>query len=81
MRVNFEAGKAAFYAGKTEADNPFICGTTKLGAPKFSDFDAGCEWADGFRADQQRIASRSEVEEATRLTDVSQFRRRYRRER
>ena len=75
----FNAGRKAFFDGLSREANPFICGTTKLGAPKFSDFDLGSEWDAGFQSCRTRSATKAEIEAATRATDLGQFRKRFRR--
>lgn len=78
MSDPFKSGQAAFFAGKPATANPYIAGTTKLGNPKFSDFESGSEWERGFiSAKPARIASKAEIE-AARAIDVSNFGRRYR---
>lgn len=73
---DYEAGRAAFLSGKALSDNPYICGQTARGNPKFSDFDAGCAWEDGYRSAQPaRQASPQEIAAAASV-DVSRFRRR-----
>lgn len=70
----FEAGREAFAKGKTEADNPYLFGKTKLGAPKFSDREAGCDWHNGWlSAKPMRIASAKEMA-AARSVDVRNYR-------
>lgn len=75
MTSDFEAGKQAFLSGLTQNDNPYICGLTKLGNPKFSDQEAGADWERGFiSAKPERVASAKEIA-AARSVDVSRFRR------
>lgn len=71
----FEAGRSAYHTGQGESANPYICGTTTLGNPKFSDYDRGCDWHNGWLADQARTASKREIE-AAQSVDVSRFRKR-----
>lgn len=69
----FEEGQAAFAAGKTEQDNPYICGQTKLGNTKFA--EGGQDWLAGWIAAKPvRKAGKAEIEAAARV-DVSRFRR------
>jgi hypothetical protein len=68
----FEAGRAARLEGLAEIDNPFVCGTTKLGNPRF--LDGGADWLLGFNH-VGRIASAEEMA-AARKVDVARFRRR-----
>ena len=73
--TDFEAGKTAYLAGKLASDNPYICGVTKLGAPKFSDADLGADWERGFISGAPvRKASKAEFDAAAQV-DVSRFRR------
>lgn len=75
MNKDFEAGKQAFLSGKSENDNPYICGLTKIGNPKLSDHEAGEDWYAGFRsAAPSRVASDAEIAAANRI-DVRNFRR------
>lgn len=68
----FQAGKVAYHAGKTENDNPYICGTTKLGNPKMT--EEGYDWLAGFNSCKARKATEAEVATAATV-DVSRFRR------
>jgi hypothetical protein len=74
--AEFEAGKLAFSEGKSECDNPYICGTTKLGNPKFSDQEAGAEWLAGYISAKPARAATEEELQAAAQVDVSRFRRR-----
>jgi hypothetical protein len=67
----FQAGVEAKKSGKTENDNPYIIGKTKLGANRLS--EEGIEWQSGFNS-VGRVASKEEMN-AARLVDVSRFRR------
>lgn len=69
---SFLEGKQAAAQGKTLDDNPYQIGTTKLGAPKYS--EQGENWIRGF-ASIGRRASAKEAEDARRFTDLSQFKR------
>lgn len=71
---DFKAGLEAAKAGKSEDDNPYINGKTKLGNPKLSDPEKGEEWWNGFRSVKQRHASKKELEDAAKV-DVSRFRK------
>lgn len=80
MSPEFEAGMIAFAAGKTEADNPYICGVTKFGNPKMT--EEGHDWLAGFiSAKPARVTGAAERAAADRLTNLGQFRKRYRRAR
>lgn len=71
----FEAGRAAALSGHPIDSNPFICGTTKLGNPKFSDLELGAAWEDGHKsAIPPRICSEAE-NAAARSVDPRRFRR------
>lgn len=74
MSEDFQNGRAAYHEGKPISDNPYICGTTKLGNPKFSDFDAGSDWDNGYRSEIKRFATKEEIAHAAAM-DVSRFRR------
>jgi len=73
--MNYEAGRAARWAGKPWSDNPYLSGTTKLGNPTFSDRDAGSDWERGWHDAVARKASEAEVRAAASV-DVRRFRRR-----
>ena len=45
-KTPYELGREAALAGKTEADNPYICGKTKLGNPKMA--EGGWDWFAGY---------------------------------
>lgn len=65
-------GKQAAAQGKSLADNPYVIGHTKLGAPKLG--AAGLAWEQGF-ASIGRRASPAEVAAAASV-DVRNFRAR-----
>lgn len=49
--------------------------STKLGNVRFSDFEAGSDWDNGFRSMQPaRVASQKEIQ-AAQSVDVSRFRK------
>ena len=71
----FIAGKDAALANKQKSDNPYICGLTKLGNPKFGDMEAGLDWEAGWYSVQPpRQSTKKEMEDARRY-DLSQFKR------
>ena len=72
MSPAFEAGIEACKSGKTENDNPFIIGKTKLGNNKLS--EDGIEWLNGFVSAIKRVATQKEMQVAAQY-DVSRFRR------
>jgi hypothetical protein len=75
MTTTFQVGFAAGKSGAPSTSNPFIAGTTKLGAPKFSDFDEGSAWAAGWQSAQPaRVAGKAELAAAASV-EVSRFRR------
>ena len=58
--MSFEAGKQAFFNGLTLADNPHICGVTKLGNVKLT--EEGVNWERGYLSVKPaRIASAKEI--------------------
>lgn len=79
MTSEFQMGVAARKAGAGFCDFPDSCldRLTKLGTrvPNC----AGIEWQRGWES-VQRFAGKLEVEAATRLTDLGQFRSRHRRQ-
>lgn len=73
MSEAFQAGVEAAKQGKKASDNPYICGTTKLGNVKYA--EDGIDWDNGFRSMQPaRIASKIEIE-AAQSVDVTRFRK------
>ncbi len=73
MSEAFQAGMNAAKEGKKASDNPYICGTTKLGSIKFA--EGGVDWDNGFRSMQPaRVASQKELQAAATV-DVSRFRK------
>lgn len=77
MSEAFQAGMNAAKEGKKDSDNPYICGTTKLGSVKFS--EGGIDWDNGFRSMQPaRKASKEEIQAAASV-DVSRFRKKFNR--
>jgi hypothetical protein len=75
MSNPFTSGQEAFRAGQSESDNPYICGTTKMGSPKFSDAEAGAAWYAGWvSVKPARVASTKELAAADAV-NVSRFRR------
>lgn len=69
----FEIGRQAALGGKGISENPYTCGTTKLGNIKLT--ENGVEWEAGFNsAIPARFADEKEMASA-RLLDVSRFRR------
>jgi hypothetical protein len=71
IKTESQLGAEAYKAGQQLDANPFPRNSEESGA-----------WQDGWRNEygkaNPRVASRQEVEEATRLTDVGQFRSRHR---
>jgi hypothetical protein len=65
----FLEGKEAAKRGKVLADNPYVIGYTKLGAPKLS--EEGRQWEYGFGS-ISRHATKKEIEAAAKV-DVAQF--------
>lgn len=75
MSEAFKAGTQAFKDGKKIAENPYNNGFTKLGNVRFSDFEAGSDWDNGFRSMQpDRVANQKEIQ-AAQSVDVSRFRK------
>jgi len=73
MSEAYKDGMKAAKEGKQASDNPYICGTTKLGSIKFS--EGGIDWDNGFRSMQPaRKASEKEIQAAASV-DVSRFRK------
>lgn len=71
--MSFEAGKQAFFEGKSLADNPYTNGFTKLGNIKLT--EEGLEWERGFfSVKPARIPSAKEIADSCKL-DISRFKR------